>query len=691
MKKLLLISASLFLYLFTGAQTFTSNALTAIPDAGPMMTIPIVVSGLSPANIDTTFGIETVCFDITHTYDADLHISLQAPDGTIVDLSISNGGGGDNFTGTCLNQSAANSIVTGSAPFTGTYRPQGFIGAMNNGQLGNGTWNLLVQDVAGADTGSVHSWSITFGNAPAHPFLFSSSNLPIVVLNTNNQNIVDSPNILAQMGIIDNGPGIRNHVTDSLNTYNNKILIQLRGSSSQSFPQKSYGLTTLDINGTVHDTIIMGMPAQSDWILYAPYDDKTCMRDVLTYDIANQTGHYASRTRFCELMLNGQYQGIYVMMEKIKRDSNRVSVSKLTPLDITGDELTGGYIIKIDRDDGPGSYWTSPFYSNTGVPINFVYVYPKYTLMAPIQKTYIQSFVDSFELALNGPNFTDPVNGYRKYIGVGSFIDYFLLNEVSKNVDGYRLSTFFHKEKLSKGGKLKAGPAWDYNLAWWNANYCGGDSDTGWVYQQNNICSGGWQSTFWWERFLDDQSYTYQLKCRWIELRQSVLSITRINNYVDSIALFLDEAQQRHFTVWPIIGVYTWPNPSPIPTSYADEITAMKNWIFNRITWMDAHLPGNCNTLVNENSIASENVNVYPNPFSSGFHLNFYLPHNTYLKIEVTDVLGKTIKNMEQKNFAEGENNLELNFTSDELKTGMYLLKIISPSGTIVKKVTKID
>ncbi len=672
------------------AQTFTSTAVTAIPDAGPMVTIPITVSGLLPTTIDTIFGLETVCFDITHTYTADLHIWLQSPDGTIVALSEANGGGGDNFTGTCLNEWAATSIVLGSAPFTGTYRPQGFIGAINNGQVGNGTWNFLIQDQWGADTGFVNSWSITFGNAPAHPFLFTSSNLPIVTLNTFNQNIVDSPNILAQMGIIDNGPGNRNHVTDSLNCFNNKILIQVRGSSSQSFPQKSYSVTTLTTAGANNDTILMGMPAEHDWILYAPYDDKTCMRNVLAYDIANQTGHYASRTRFCELVLNGQYEGIYVMMEKVKRDSNRVSVNKLVPTATSGDDLTGGYIFKIDRDDGAGSYWTSNFFSNTGININFVYVYPKYTAMLPIQKTYLQSYVDSFELALNGPNFADPVVGYRRYIGVSSFIDYFLLNEVSKNVDGYRLSTFFHKEKRSKGGQIKAGPAWDYNLAWWNADYCGGDSDTGWVYQQNNICGGGYQSPFWWDKFLLDQSYTYELKCRWIELRQNILSVNRINTYCDSLALYLDEAQQRHFTVWPIIGAYTWPNPSPIPTSYAGEITAMKTWILNRITWMDAHLPGTCNTAITENNLTAQSVFIYPNPFANNFRLNFYLPHVDILKIEITDVLGKTIKTMEQKEYHEGENNMEINI-GDDISTGMYLLKISSPSGTAVMKIAKTE
>jgi len=175
MKKSILLILILLAAFTINAQTFTSTVVTSIPDAGPVMSIPIVVSGLIPTTIDTIFGVETVCFDITHTYTADLHIWLQAPDGTIAALSEGNGGGGHNYTATCLNQSAATSVVIGSAPFTGTYRPQEFIGAFNNGQVGNGTWTLLVQDQWAVDTGTVNNWSITFGNAPAHPFLFTSS------------------------------------------------------------------------------------------------------------------------------------------------------------------------------------------------------------------------------------------------------------------------------------------------------------------------------------------------------------------------------------------------------------------------------------------------------------------------------------------------------------------------------------
>jgi hypothetical protein len=689
MKKIYLPTILAFLFFSANAQTFTSSSGGSIPDGGPMVQFPLTVSGLTPSAIDTVFGLETICFSITHTWDADLNISLQAPDGTIVDLSTGNGGSDDNYTNTCLNAGAATSIVTEYAPFTGTFRPQGFIGSINNGQNGNGTWYLNIQDTYPADAGTLISWSITFGTNPAVPFNFSSSNLPIVVINTGGAAIPGEPKLAAQMGIIYNGPGVRNYLTNPFNNYNNKIGIETRGSSSSGFPQKSYGFETRDINGTQKDTMILGMPSEHDWILYAPYDDKTCMRNVLSYDIANKTGHYASRTQFCEFVLNGQYQGIYVMMEKVKRDHNRVDVAKLLPTEITGDDLTGGYIIKVDRDDGPGSYWTSSYPADDGSAVNIVHVYPDYTTMAPQQRSYIMSYVDSMEDALAGPLFADPAVGYRKYIGVNSFIDYFILNEISKNVDGYRLSAYFHKDKNSSGGKLKAGPAWDYNLAWWNADYCDGNLYTGWAYDIGAVCPGGWQPNFWWGRLLQDPNYTAELRCRWEQLRLTTLSIPVLDNYIDSVAGYLNEAQARHFTAWPILGVYTWPNPSPLATDYAGEISNMKTWIHNRIAWLDVNMPGTCNVGIAENTLNEKNVTVYPNPFGNSFNLQFYLPKAEELEISITDITGQLVKQMELSGLHEGQNEIGISL-EESIGKGIYLLNIRSAGGMVVKKLTKL-
>lgn len=658
------------------------------------------VSGLTPSTIDTAnFGLQSVCINLTHTYDSDLEIRLIAPDGTSVLLSSGNGGGGDNYTNTCFDPSAPNGIASGSAPFTGSFQPQGQLGMVNNGQNGNGTWTLRVIDLYAQDTGQVISWNITFGNNPATYFSFSDSNLPIMVINTNNQTIVDNPKIMADMGIIYNGTGNRNHMNDPFNNYNGKIGIELRGSSSQMFPKKPYGFELWDVNGNSIDSSLIGMPKESDWILFASYSDKSLMNNVLTYDLARDMGWYASRTVYIELVLNGEYQGVYVLMEKIKRDNNRVDISKLKPTDIAGDQLTGGYIIKVDKTTGNGGGgWTSPFAPDTapnGQTIFFQYEYPSDVNIVPQQEAYIQAYVDSFETALAGPNFMDTTVGYPHFADMNSFIDYFLINEISRNVDGYRLSTYLYKDKDSKGGKLTIGPVWDYNIAWGNANYCSGNSTTGWAYDFANVCAyDGWQIPFWWDRLLQDTTFCNKLRCRWAELSQTILSVNYLQHYCDSVATYLDESQQRNFTVWPELGTYVWPNPSPIPTTYQGEVDELKNWISARWAWMDANMPGSLNgcnpTGVAENNQPAYPLSVYPNPFSEALHLSIYLPQSEDVTMELMNPLGQTVQPVQTVRHSGGTETIS--FTPDaSLPPGIYLLRIKAGDKVWTRQIVKAE
>jgi hypothetical protein len=337
------------------AQTYSGGG-GVIPDDGTPIGFEIQVSELPFSSIDTLYGLESVCIHIQHTWDADLEIALIAPDGSFIDLVSMLGGDGDNYENTCFNQNSPDPVIFAWAPFTGVYRPLGDLGVVNNGQNGNGTWKLFIYDnYAWADQGTLVSWSLTFGDEPSLPFPFTSSNLPIVVVETFGAFIPDNPKIMARMGIIDNGDGERNELTDPFNGYDGFIGIERRGSSSQWFPKKSFGLETRNIIGEEIEVPLLGMPEESDWILNAHYTDKTLMRNVITYDLARKMGGYASRTRFCELVINGQYWGVYAFMEKIKRDNNRVDIARLEPGDTTGADLTGGYILKIDKITGSGN------------------------------------------------------------------------------------------------------------------------------------------------------------------------------------------------------------------------------------------------------------------------------------------------------------------------------------------------
>lgn len=671
------------------AQTFTGTG-GPIPDNGNSVDYSIAVSGL-PTVIDTlNFGVETICLNATHTYDSDLEFYLIAPDGTQVALSVSNGGGDDNYTGTCFNYFAATPISQGSAPFTGTFKPQGQLGLVNNGQNPNGIWKLHIYDnYPFADAGNLLDWSITFGNAPALAFMVTQSNIPLVILKTNGQGIPNDPKITAQMGIIDNGPGAINHVTDSFNVYNGFIGIEVRGSSSSGFPQKQYSLETRDSLGNNLNVSLLGMAADNDWILYAPYTDKSLMRNRLTYDLSNDMNRWSVRGKFCEVILNGEYQGIYELTENIKQGNDRLNIAKLTPADTAGDALTGGYIVKIDRVSGPS--WVSTYPPDqTNVYTNqIIYqcIYPKPADILPVQFNYIRQYVDSFERALASATFFNPTTGWRKYADENSFIDYFLLNELTKNVDAYTLSTFFFKDKDSNGGKLQMGPNWDYNLAWRNADYCNSEIPSGWIYRKNDYCST--DISFWWKRFMLDGQYKNHMKCRWLTLRATVLDTTYIFNKMDSIALYLDSAKDRHFQQWPILGTYVWPNPAPLANTYAEELDHMKQWIIARLDWMDNNLPGFCNPAGNEELFGGDVFTVYPNPVAETIQVNVFKLLSKNVTVTVYDAVSKVV--LQQKFSSSGSDTETLTLDLKTMQSGVYFLKVSDNGVAIgVKKIIKL-
>ena len=617
MKKYLLLFLLCLLFNSSFAQTFIGGG-GAIPDNQTAIIFPLTATGIPQTALGSNFGIESVCLDITHSYVGDLNILLIAPDNTYIELTTGNGGGGQNYTNTCLSDLSPNYISSGNAPFTGSFRPESPLYVVNNGLNPNGLWQLYIIDTYPQDAGVLNSWSITFGPNTGQPFPFTSSNLPIIKINTMGQAIEDEPKILANMQIIDNGTGIRNYITDTIYSYEGNIGVEVRGSSSQMFPKKSLGFETWDSLGTEIDTSILGFPAESDWILNANYTDKSFLRNVMSYHLFNQMGRYASRTKYVEVFINNVFAGVYILMEKIKRDNNRVAINKLTPLDTSVVDITGGYILKVDKatgSSGAGGFSSAfPPVNNGDIPF-ILYDYPDEVEITAQQSNYIQAFVDSFEQALHGPQFTDPINGYYKYINDSTFIDFFLINELSKNVDGYRISSYLYKEKITKGNRLNAGPVWDYDIGYGNADYCGGQYQTGWSYTYN--CStSGFQVPFWWARLLNDPIYRNKVKCRYTQLRNTIFSTAYINSYIDSIALYLQEGQDRNFQQWPILGTYVWPNPSPIPTTYAGEITKLKNWISTRLFWLDLNMPGTCSTTGLE-AISNNNIiQVYPNPAS---------------------------------------------------------------------------
>ena len=276
---------------------------------------------------------------------------------------------------------------------------------------------------------------------------FTSSNLPIVIIDTGGRSIPDEPKIDAWMGVIDNGPGQRNRLGDRFDGSEGPIAIEIRGSTSQQFPKKSYGLETRQDDGENRNVSLLGLPSENDWILYGPYSDKSLMRNALVYWMAQRMGAYASRSRFCEVVINGDYRGVYVLLEKIKRDGDRVDIARLDPDEVDGDEVTGGYIIRIDRyTKGVERGWYTA-YSFKGNRVLYQYYYPTADNIVPQQEAYIRAYTDSLAAAMARWQ-----GDYTRFLDLASFVDYLILNEVVKNVDAYRLSTY-HAQRQGQQGR----------------------------------------------------------------------------------------------------------------------------------------------------------------------------------------------------------------------------------------------
>ena len=379
--------------------------------------------------------------------------------------------------------------------------------------------------------------------------------------------------------------------------YEGIIGIEIRGESSQFFDKKSYGFETWDSQYNDLDVALIGFPEEEDWILYGPFSDKSLIRNKLIYELSNRMGRYTTKTEFVELTINYEYKGLYIFMEKLKRDKNRIDISKLENADIDEELISGGYIIKIDKSDmEDGSYtdynsFQSQFdvfgNENGDIRINFNYEYPKPGEIHANQKNYIKNYFYEFESSLASNNFKDPINGFRKYIDEDSFIDFFILNELSNNVDGYRLSTYLQKDRNEK---LVIGPIWDFNLSFGNADYCGGERYDVWCFKFNERCLGDyWNVPFWWNRLLEDEKFVDKLKDRWNQLRSNTLSDNNMLTLIEEQYSFLNNETDiinRNFNKWKIFGIYIWPN-SFIGNNYYEEIDFLKNWIKERTKWLD--------------------------------------------------------------------------------------------------------
>ena len=422
--------------------------------------------------------------------------------------------------------------------------------------------------------------------------------LPIVFVDTKGK-CLDSKvteKIPATMKVLD---GKTNNVADSAKGTRYDIGIKVRGQSSALFPKPGYGVEVRDEKGEGLDVSLFGLPPSDDWVFHGPYVDKSLIRNALAHWLFRQAGHYSPRSKHFDLYINGVYRGVYVLLEKIKRDKYRVDVSKLKETDISGEEVTGGYIWAFDKTGtntggaGSGPIEKEGFSTSDG--LNVILHYPKKENIKKEQENYLKKYLNDLEgLFKNGKN----GQGYEKYVDMTSALDYVLHEEVTNNADSYWCSFFLHKPKdktdsngVKTEGKVTLGPAWDFNLAmsngsqpengggqgqggWnqgggmWGGGFGGGfgggmggftSSGNGWQIE-NSMKSGqgmmgsSLKAPNWLLGMWKDSHYQSELKKRWAELRSGVWHTKTMDKYLDSMKTYLKSAADRNFKRWPNLG-----------------------------------------------------------------------------------------------------------------------------------------
>ena len=563
---------------------------------------------------------------------------------------------------------------------------------------GNGYYSLLLlYDLTPGDTIYIQAYGYGGGTGSFEicvkdlgTVTLDSTELPIVMINTLGQTIIEGTKVDCRMDIKYNGPGNTTSVSDISNVYSGNVGIEIRGLTSAGYPQHPYGFETRDASGANNNVSILGMPAENDWVLLSNFNDRSLLKNLMSFKIFGEMGNYSVRAQLCEVLVDSSYKGIYVIGEKVKRDANRVDIANLTAVDTLGDDVTGGYILQQNYWDENNSFQSnySPI-DHPGFDVHFVYDYPDALTIQAAQKTYIAAFIDSLETALYSPSFADPATGYRKYMNTKSFIDYFLVNEVARNADGFKKSVFFHKDKYSNGGKLNAGPVWDFDWAWKNlsgvCSYYEGYSGAGWAHL-NNDCLTDNYTTGWYVRLLQDSTFRNELRCAYDSYRETILDTTALFAYIDSMGARVQHAQARHFQKWPILGV-SGPAPDfgPVATTYYAELDTLKQWISTRIQWLDANIPGFCAVSgTNETKVAA-GLNCYPNPTNDDLTVEYALPTAMEVSLHLYNQMGAEVLSTSKAVQESGRHLLSL--ATAELLPGVYILKLNRGDEVITQKI----
>ena len=276
---------------------------------------------------------------------------------------------------------------------------------------------------------------------------------------------------------------------------------------------------------------------------------------------------------------------------------------------------------------------------------------------------------------MSSDQYNDQSTGYPSVLNVDSFVDFILLQELAKNVDAYRLSTYLYKDKESVDNRLTAGPVWDFNHGYGNCDYGETWEFTNWLLEYNP--EGGDQMSFWWELIWQDDYFQNKISERYTELRSTVFSEIYIYGVIDSLVNELGSSVDRNFSKWPILGLYVWPNYYVFDT-FEQEIDYLKGWISDRLNWMDSQI-----LLLNSRSSSIPidfhlNQN-YPNPFNPITTLSYSLPKDELVNITIFDIMGRPVKIIQNSYQTKGFKFIKWDAKNDRnelVSAGLYFYTI---------------
>ncbi|MBQ1023610.1 CotH kinase family protein [Micromonospora sp. C95] len=362
---------------------------------------------------------------------------------------------------------------------------------------------------------------------------------------------------------------------------------RLRGQSSAMFAKTPFRLEFWDNEDDDADYPVLGMPADSDWVLRGPFSDKSLIREAFVYDLGRQLGLPAPRYAFAEFYLNtdagpvgsDDYMGVYMLVETIKNSKDRLDLKQLREDDRTLPKITGGYIWKFEwmAAEEPTLPCTGPAASCW----NYLEVADPSPLQ-PEQRDWLRNHIQEFHNVLRAPNFADPVSGYRAYIDVGSFIDQLILNELSREMDSYIRSAYFYKDRDTK---IFAGPLWDYDLSFGVGGFFQNDQTAGWQYQQIRQPV----ANDWYTQLMRDPAFVNEVRVRWQALRRGPLSDASLQSRIDALAGPLTNGAQRNFQRWPNLSTrMVGPFITPTAPTWQGQVQYMRDWMLRRAAWLDS-------------------------------------------------------------------------------------------------------